>query len=167
MNLYDHAGEFKRAEQELNELLYSDEIAEEVVTDTLDALMLGFEERANEVAKMILNEQAFEASVNVEINRLKDKQIASRRKVKRLKEYLITAMQEVGTHKIKSSIATYYIRKNQGSVKIKNEELVPSHFKTTKTEEVIDKRELKAAIEKGEVPEFVATIEHSKSLIIK
>lgn len=167
MNLYELASEFKQAESDLNEMLYSEEISEQVVTDTLDSLMGSFEQGAVELVKMIKNEQAFESGVNNEINRLKAKQLASRKKVQRLKCYLLSAMESMEVGKIKSSIATFSIRSNQGSVRITNEELIPGKFKSIKTEEVIDKKALREAIESGEVPEIVATIERSKSLIIK
>ena len=167
MNLFEYAEEFKRAEQELNELLYSEEISGQVVTDTLDSIMLGFEDRAIEIVKMLKNEKAFEASVNNEINRLKEKQLKARKKVKRLEDYLICGMESADIGKIQHSMATFYVRNNRGGLKIHNEELLPHKYKITETVERIDNAGVRAGIESGEVPEIVATIERSKSLIIK
>jgi len=80
----------------------------------------------------------------------------------RLKNNIKYAMQEMGVDEIRGEDVRFKLSATKGSLVIEDAEMVPVEFKTEVIETVIDKKKLKDAAEKGEVPG--ARIEPGSSL---
>ena len=143
--LYELATEYQDA------LMTLTDMDDEAVIDTLEGLKGELEVKAVNVAMYCGN-------ITATINAMKEaeKRIADRRKVYENKvininKYLKKNMENAGIHKIETPEMKLAIQKNPPRVNINDETAVPEEFWNERTTIALDKKMLKAALEKDEV----------------
>ena len=127
MKLYELTGAFNQVAEMLE---YDSE--NETIIDTLESIDLAIEEKANGYAKLIRNQEAESKAFDEEIKRMKERKQAVDNNVKRMKLSLQNAMVEIGKTKFKTDLFSFNIQKNQPSVEIIDESLVPDEYKKIK-----------------------------------
>lgn len=156
MKLFELTGAFNQVADMLE---YDSENA--AIIDTLESIDLAIEEKADGYAKLIRNQEASSKAFDEEIKRMKERKQAIDNNVKRMKLSLQNAMVEIGKTKFKTDLFSFNIQKNQPSVEIIDESLIPDEFKKVKIE--FDK----AAIKKAEEEVPGVEIKQSESLRIR
>lgn len=129
MKLYELTGAFNQVADMLE---YDSENA--AIIDTLESIDLAIEEKADGYAKLIRNQEASSKVFDEEIKRMRERKQAVDNNVKRMKLSLQNAMVEIGKTKFKTDLFSFNIQKNQPSVEIIDESLVPDEYKKIKIE---------------------------------
>lgn len=156
MKLYELTGAFNQVADMLE---FDSENA--AIIDTLESLDLAIEEKADGYAKLIRNQEASSKAFDEEIKRMRERKQAVDNNVKRMKLSLQNAMVEIGKTKFKTDLFSFNIQKNQPSVEIIDESLIPDKFKKVTID--FDKNAIKKAEE--DVPGV--EIKQSESLRIR
>lgn len=144
MNLYELSLSF----QEVQNM----DLDPEVMKDTLDSIGGTFEDKAENMAKLMRNLKSDISACKEEEDRLKTKRQATENKVKWLKTYLEDNMKMTGKTKFKSGMFNFSIQKNPASVNITDERIIPEEFLIQQPPKV-DKTSLKEILKRGiEVP---------------
>ena len=144
MNLYELSLSF----QEVQNM----DLDPEVMKDTLDSIGGTFENKAENMAKLVRNLESDVSAYKEEEDRLKTKRQATENKVKWLKTYLEDNMKLTGKTKFKSGMFNFSIQKNPASVNITDERIIPEEF-LIKQPPKVDKNSLKEILKRGiEVP---------------
>ncbi len=129
----------------------SEEIPEEALADTLEALEGAFEEKAVNICHVLANGDADIAAIKAEVDRLNGKLKAINASKERLKDYLRHNMEATGINKISHPLFTISLRKPQPIVLVVNEEAVPEEYQRVTV--AVDKTKAKAALKDGvEIP---------------
>ena len=120
-------------------------------TEELEAVLNSIggeiEDKAENIAKIIKNNEA-----DIKAFKEEEKRIAERRKtlendVKRLKEYLYNNMKLTGKTKFKRGTFSFNIDKNPASVEITNADIISSDYKTYT--EVLDRKAILQDLKDG------------------
>lgn len=144
MNLYELSLSF----QEVQNM----DLDPEVMKDTLDSIGGTFENKAENMAKLIRNLESDVLAYKKEEDRLKTKRQAAENKLKWLKTYLKDCMKLTGKTKFKSGMFNFSIQKNPASVNIVDEKAIPEEFLIQRQPKV-NNTTLKKALKDGiEVP---------------
>lgn len=156
MNLYDLTSSY------LQVMDLSQEMDQETLKDTLEAIEEQFDLKAENIIKLTKINEAEALAIDTEIKRLQDRKKSLDNKNKQLKEYLYHHMTQTGIKNIKSALFTISIKKNPPKVKILNEELIaPFYFKQIVKHE-LDKKELLKDLKAGEEIEGVTLIQDTR-----
>ena len=144
MNLYELSLSF----QEVQNM----DLDPEVMKDTLDSIGGTFENKAENMAKLIRNLESDRLAYKEEEDRLKTKRQAVENKLKWLKTYLRDCMKLTGKTKFKSGMFNFSIQKNPVSVNITNKKILPEDYLIPQPPKV-NNTTLKKALKDGiEVP---------------
>lgn len=144
MNLY----ELSIAFQEVQNM----DLDPEVMKDTLDSIGGTFEDKAENMAKLMRNIKSDISACKEEECYLKTKRQAKENKLKWLETYLEDCMKLAGKTKFKSGMFNFSIQKNPVSVNITDENILPEDYLIPQPPKV-DKTSLKEALKSGiEVP---------------
>ena len=115
----------------------------------LDSLGEEIEDKAENIAKILKNNEADIKAFKEEEKRLSERRKALENSNKRLKQYLEDNMKMTGKTKFKSGTFSFNIAKNPPSVEITNADIIPDDYKPLI--EVLDKKaileDLKAGID--------------------
>ena len=159
MKLYELSQSYVRLQE------MAEELDPQTFLDTLDSIKEGFDDKAENTAKLIRSLEA-----DIEVLKAEEKRLAERRKtyegkVITLKQYLQIQMEMAGIEKVKRPLVTISIRKNPPSVRVLDESLIPSEYMIPQ-EPKISKKDIKEALKNGE---FVpgAELQSTKGLVIK
>lgn len=127
MTLYDLADVYRQFLWAMEE----DELDEDAIKDTLEALDGAFEDKADNYAVIMQTLQNDVDAIDKEMARLKARRDALKNNKERLKEYLENAMRQIGKTKFKTQRFSFGIQKNGGKlpVIIDNENALPERFK--------------------------------------
>ena len=148
----------------LLDLLENPDIPKEIVESALEEVEGNFEDKAENIVKLIKSIEADIKAYKEEETRLSTRRKTLENKVKGLKEYLESSMIALDKKDIKGKIFTLAIKKNPPSVVIDDFNILPMEYK--KIEEKEDKKKIKESIDNGvEVPG--ARIEQKESLRIR
>ncbi len=134
------------------------ELPDDVIADTLEALSCEWEDKAINVAKFMRN-----LEVTALAMKEAEQQMASRRKafenrVQGLKDYLKFHLERTGITQIDSPWFRLSIQNNPPAVEVFNESLIPEAFKEQVITVKISKGKIKEALKAGqEVPGAVLT----------
>ena len=128
--LYELAGQFNH----VAEMLVDEEIDQEVIIHTLESIDAAIEEKADNYAKLIKNQESDSKGIAEEIKRLQARKQSIDNSVKNMKLSLQNAMNEIGKTKFKTNLFSFNIQKNPISVNIVDENLIPDEFKKIKIE---------------------------------
>lgn len=146
----------------------AEDIPMEAVLDTLEALQMEFDEKADNIACAIKNTLAEVDALKKEEQALQARRASKERLVERMKYAISAAMQRLGKSKIESSRNLITFRKSQSLV-IQNENEFKTQYPdycTTETVIKIPKKEITELIKKGKTFSGVS-IETKQNIQIK
>ncbi len=129
-------------------MLYDENIDEEMIFDTLEGIEGEFEDKADGYAKIIKEIEAKKNARKEEAKRLTDSAKIFENRVNNLKQKLFNAMKATGKTKFATNIFTFNIAKNGGKQALTIDGDVPEEFTKTKIENDTDK--IRQALENGE-----------------
>lgn len=164
MTLYDLTGELL----ELMEMAQDPDVDPDALNDTMEAINLNFNDKADGYAKIIRTLTAQADAIKAETARLKDREKSFRDKADTIKKNLEAAMLATDKRKIKTALFTFSIRRNPASVVMDEPyiENVPERFLKIKDPE-IDRAAIKKALQAGENLDGIAHLEQTESLQIR
>lgn len=139
------------------------ENGEEGLEDTLESIDCAIEEKLEGYAMVIRNLEADALAYENEEKRFKEKKLAAKKGIARMKQAIQDAMLESGKEEIKTTLFTFNFRNNAPAVHILDESLIPDVF--FKVERTVKKDELKKSLKEMQVPG--AELRASRSLQIK
>lgn len=142
MNLYEIATTHNQA---LLDLADMDDIPEEVINDTLEALEGSFNDKAVSVAGFFMNIDAEIAAMKEAEKRIADRRKAKENQISWIKNYLLENMLRTGITKIECPQFKISLRNNAESVHVVDENLIPDEYMRTTITKVPDKAAIKAA----------------------
>ncbi len=158
MNLYELSTNYLQIQEMIME-------GAEGLEDTLESLNDAIEEKAVGYAKVIKNIEGQVLAIKEEEKRLAERRRSLESNIKRLKENLELSMLDTGKKKIKTNLFTFNIQKNPPSVKILDEEAIPSDY-LVKQKPKIDKKAIINDLKNGVEVEGVE-IKQDESLRIR
>ena len=138
-SLYELTGQFNH----VAEMLTDEQIEQEVIIHTLESIDAAIEDKADNYAKLIKNQESDSKGIAEEIKRLQARKQAIDNNVKNMKLSLQNAMNEIGKTKFKTELFSFNIQNNPVKVDIVDEDLIPDEFKKIKIE--YDKTAIKKA----------------------
>ena len=159
MKLYEFAQDY------LYLLEMSEELDEEVLIDTIEAIMDSLEDKAENIAKVIRTFEAEAKIIKTEEERLAAKRKTVENKITYLKKYLFDALEMTGINKIKRPLFTISIQNNSPSVDVINPDLIPLDL-WNRPDPVLDKRKILSLLKAGDDIPGVA-MKTSKGLRIR
>ena len=136
MNIYEITG----YALELMEYLDAEEIDEQTVADTLEAI--GADEKIDSYCKIIKSYENDISNIDNEIARLKARKDHAEKNISRMKTALDNFMQATQKDKVKTQLFTVSYRKST-SVEILDQERIPLQYRNVKIEESPDKSAIK------------------------
>lgn len=148
--LYEIASDLQQVEEILADLVDSEveerEELEQTLKDTLESLEMAFEDKIENVYKLMKSFEGEAKMYKDEKDRLAKLEQASRNKAERLKQYIIDSMTLAGIdyknkRKVETSIGKLGFQKNPPTVEILDEELIPYEY-ISRIERHYDKRAL-------------------------
>lgn len=114
MKLYELAEQY-------NALLEMDDLPEDALADTLEAIGGEFEDKADGIACVIKEAKAVSGAIKAEMDKLDARRKAKEALAKRLSEYLLTQMQAVGMQKLETGRSCVSVAKKAPALKIDDE----------------------------------------------
>lgn len=148
----------------LLDLLENPDIPKEVVESALEEVEGNFEDKAENIVKLIKSIEADIKGYKEEENRLSTRRKALENKAKSLKKYLQSSMKALEKESIKGKLFTIYTQNNQPSLIIDDVDKLPKEYKRT-VEESDNKKIKEDLLNKVKIPG--ARIEVTKSLRIR
>ena len=142
MNIYEITG----YALELMEYLDAEEIDEQTVADTLEAI--GADEKIDSYCKIIKSYENDISNIDNEIARLKARKDHAEKNISRMKTALDNFMQATQKDKVKTQLFTVSYRKST-SVEILDQERIPLQYRKVKIEESPDKSAIKKILSEG------------------
>lgn len=149
----------------LMDLVESGDVSEEMIDDTLKGVQGMFEEKAKGVVMVAEEFTRNVATIDAEINRLKDLKTSLTSRQNSLKEYLRINMERTGINKIDCDLFKITLRKGTPIAVINDESALPDDYVTVKTLVSPDKRKILADLKQG-VDIEGAELETGKSSIL-
>ena len=136
--------------------------------DTMEALGLEIEDKADGYAKVIRQLEANVAACKAEIQRLKTAVSTMENNIKRMKENLQDTMEVTGKRKFKTPLFSFNIQKNPPSLVLDEVDTarIPADYLIPQ-EPKIDTAKLKSDIKAGKDLDGIAHLESGYSLRIK
>lgn len=160
-NLY----ELKSNYEEVLNMLYQDDIDEQMVLDTLESIEGEIEDKADNYAKIIKELEAKQNARKEEAKRLTESAKVFENRVKTLKSNLFNAMKETGKTKFVTNLFSFSIAKNGGKQALTIDSEVPAEYTKTVVENDTDK--IRQALEEGKKLSFAHLEARGESLRIK
>ena len=173
MTLYDLKDNLINIEEQLEELISEETLTEEEKAENANKL-LAFREKIkvlivekNEgLIQVIKNKEAVVNTLKAEEDRLKKRRQSQEKSITKLKEYMLSIMEELHQDKVETTLATISRRKNPISLEIVNEALVPLDYLNTTT--FVDKKKILEDYKKtGEETSGTKIIDDKYSIMIK
>lgn len=159
-NLY----QLNQAWQELANMLYQDDVDEQVILDTLESIEGDIEDKADNYAKIIRELEAKRDTRKIEAKRLTDSAAILDNRIKYLKQNLFNTMKQTGKTKFTTDLFTFRIQKNGGKRALTIDGEVPKEYTKTIVENDTDK--IRQALESGKELSFAHLEPQSESLRI-
>lgn len=144
MNLYDITQSYNN----LIELLDNDEVSKDVLNDAINSVNEEFEQKAENIAKLIKNFEADVKAFKDEENRIAERRRVTENRIANLKDYLDGAMKASGKTKFKHGTFSFSITKNAPSVDVIDESEIPEKW-YVKKDPVLNKKGLLEALKAG------------------
>lgn len=139
------------------------EIPAEAYKDTLQGIEMEFEDKAEQIAKIVRNFEADNLGLQSEVDRLQAMATSNSNQIKYLKNYLFEQMKAVGKDKFATALFKFSICKNGGELPMEIIGEVPDQYKKL----VEDNAKIRTALKGGEVLKFAFLGEHGEHLRIK
>lgn len=160
MKLYEITG----ALLELLEMAEEKDLDQQTINDTMEAVELEFEEKADGYAKIIKTLEGNVDSLDKEIKRLTGRKNTAKNNIVSIKNNLENAMLVTGKTKFKTLLFNFGIQKNPASVVIDDESQIPQEYLVPQ-EPKVDKATIKDYLKENEVE--WAHLSQTESLRIK
>lgn len=109
MKLYELANDYLA----LVEAIENNEIPEEAIADTLEAITAGIEDKADNIACLLKNLDAECNAIKAEEVRLAERRKAKEKSLERIKQYLSETLQRAGLDKIETARNRITFRKSE------------------------------------------------------
>lgn len=152
MNLY----ELKQSYLKLQELIEDSDYSYEDLKDTIESISDAIDIKAENYAKIIIQQNHNIEILDEEIKRLQERKDNIENKIKWLKENLKEAMIATNKEKIKTDMFSISVCNNsQPTLTIADEKTIPEKYFYEKIEKVLDKTLLKEQLSAGETIEGV------------
>lgn len=159
-NLY----KLNEAWQELANMLYQDDVDEQMILDTLESIEGEIEDKADNYAYIIAEIKNDVNACKAEKTRLEKRQKVLENRENRLKNYLADIMKNTGKTNFKTQLHTFRIQKNGGKRALTIDGEVPAEYTKTVTENDTDK--IRQALEEGKKLPFAHLEAQGESLRI-
>ena len=159
-NLY----KLNEAWQELANMLYQDDVDEQMILDTLESIEGEIEDKADNYAYIIAEILNDASACKIEKDRLEKRQKSLENKAKNLKKNLAEIMKNTGKTNFKTQLHTFRIQKNGGKRALTIDGEVPKEYQKTIIENDTDK--IRQALENGKELKFAHLEPQSESLRI-
>ena len=160
-NLYELASNY----QTVLNMLYDEDVDEEMILDTLEAIEGEIEDKADNYAYIIAEILNDANACKKEKDRLEKRQKNLENKAKNLKKNLAEIMKNTGKTNFKTQLHTFRIQKNGGKRALTIDGEVPDEYQKTIIENDTDK--IRQALENGENLPFAHLEPREESLRIK
>lgn len=137
----------------LQELMLDEELDEETIADTIEAVEGEYEVKLENYCRVIKNLESDCEALAKEAKRLTDKKRRVENNIKRLKQAMYESMKATNTTKVKGELFTVAIQKNGGKLPVVVDVPVaelPDHL--VKVTESADLEAIAKMLEKGESP---------------
>lgn len=159
LKLYQLVNDYKRVQD------LADDLDQQTLLDTLDAIQESIEDKAENTAKLIRSWEAEANAIKEEEKRLVDRRKVVENRISSLKLYLQIQMEIAGIDKVKRPTLTVSIRSNPPSVNVLDESVIPPNYMIPQPSK-ISKADIAKALKSGE---FVPGVElvQTKGLSIK
>lgn len=163
MTLYNLTSEFL----ELLEMAADEELDQQTIKDTLEAVEGEFEAKADGYAAVIRNLTGDMEAIKAEEERLHSRRKIIENNIERIKKALESAMNATGKRKFSTELFSFRIQNNAPSLDFVNEAAVPAEFFIPQ-EPILDRRKLLAyAKANPEESASFATVKQTESLRIQ
>lgn len=150
--------------QKVLNMLYQDDIDEQMILDTLESIEGDIEDKADNYAYIIAEILNDANACKSEKNRLEKRQKSLENKAKNLKNNLIFIMKDTGKTNFKTQLHTFRIQKNGGKRILTIDGEVPKEYQKTIIENDTDK--IRQALEEGKELPFAHLEAQGESLRI-
>lgn len=160
MKLYEITG----ALLELLEMAEEKDLDQQTINDTMEAVELEFEEKADGYAKIIKTLDGDVDSLDKEIKRLTERKNTVKNNIISIKKNLENAMIVTGKRKFKTLLFNFGIQKNPAALIIDDESQIPQEYLVPQ-EPKVDKAAIKDYLKENEVE--WAHLTQTESLRIK
>lgn len=140
---------YELTENYLQLLEMAEDMDPELLRDTLESIQESIEDKAENTAKLIKSLEADVKAIKEEEKRLADRRKALEKKIENIKDYLREQLELAGIDKVKRPTITVSIQNNPPSVRVVNEELIPSHFMIPQPPK-LDKKGILEKLKNGE-----------------
>ena len=126
----------------LKKYITDTDTSEDMFKEAFDQIEAAFEDKAENIVKLIKNIEG-----DVEAHKVEEKRISEKRKfmenhIGRLKKMLEESMVQMDKDDVKAGTFTLKIQKNPYSVEIEDESLIPEEYKTIEQVVKIDKKHI-------------------------
>lgn len=160
--LYELTGEYKQLLEWMED---ADELEEQVLSDTLEAIDGELEIKAENYAKIIRELEAEAKKYEEEKKRLEARGNALANRSRMLKDNLFQAMKITGKRKFKTDLFSFGIQKNGGlqPMELKEGATVPDEYLKKEP----DNGKIREALKEGKVLPFVILKERGEHLSIR
>lgn len=138
--------------RELSELVERDELTEDQVKDTFEALEGEMSAKAASLVAVIDNMSADTTVIDAEIKRLQARKKVISNKQESLRGYLKENMKASGITNIKCPLFSITLAKGRDVAVVVDPELVPDHLVTVEVVTKVDKSALLRELKEGSVP---------------
>lgn len=135
---------------ELQQMLLTGEVDEEVLNDTIEAVNGALESKAEGYGCIIRNMEADMAAIKAEEERLAKRRASLTKNRDWLEEHMHKAMLALDLKSIKTQLFTWGVRQNPAKVVITDEDQIPFDFMATKTTTAPDKVKIKEFLQSEE-----------------
>lgn len=139
------------------------DIPAEAYKDTLQGIEMEFEDKAEQIAKIIRNFEADNMGLQSEIDRLQAMVALNSNQIKHLKNYLFEQMKAVGKDKFATALFKFSICKNGGELPMNIIGEVPNEYKKL----VEDNAKIREALKNGKALDFAVFGERGEHLRIR
>lgn len=153
--------------EDIKKLHDMEDLDADTLADTLDGMLVEFEEKGVAIMALSANWQADINAVSSEIERLSNIKKAMTSKTDKLKDYLRFNMEASGVTKISSELFTASLRKPSDIVEIVDIDILPDEFVSVKTTVQADKIAIKKALKEGVEVSGAKLSKGKSSLLIK
>jgi hypothetical protein len=126
------------------------ELPMEAVTDTLEGMELGFNEKAVNVTKFVRNLEATAQAIKQAEDEMARRRKTMEKRAQWLKDYVKGSMEVTGISKIESPWFRLAVQNNPESVEVFDETMIPDEFKSEVVSVKIDKVAIRDALKRGD-----------------
>jgi len=142
-SLYELTGQYLDALDFLTDP--ANAVDQQTAVDTMEGLDGDIEPKMLNVARAILELEHLAEGIKEARKRMEFRQKAAENRAEWLRNYLVSAMERTGKTKVSDAYNALSLAKNQPSVIVEDESLIPDAYKDEVTEVKINKRAIKQA----------------------